>query len=261
MEKAEIFPVFDSHAHYDDPAFDPDREVLLASLPGAGVVGVINPGCTVQGSETAVALAARHPFLYAGVGIHPEEAANAAPGDLARIEKLAAREKVVAIGEIGLDYHYEDAAPRETQLRLFEDQLLLAGRLGLPVIIHDREAHADTLELLRKHRPRGVMHCFSGSAQMALELVRLGLYIGFTGVVTFKNARRSVEAAAALPADRILIETDCPYMAPEPYRGKRCDSSMLQYTLRRIAEARGEEPRQLAEESIRNTRHCFGLAE
>ncbi|MDR3644438.1 MAG: TatD family hydrolase [Clostridia bacterium] len=249
---------FDSHAHYNDAAFDADREEILARLPDAGVVGVVNVGCSAASSEDAVRLTQRWPYFYAAVGIHPEDAAQAAEGDLDRIASLTSNEKVVAIGEIGLDYHFE-ACPRETQLRIFEAQLALANRLGLPVIIHDREAHGDTMELLRRYRPRGVMHCFSGSPEMAAQLVRLGLYIGFTGVVTFKNARNATETAAALPFDRILIETDCPYMAPEPFRGRRCDSTMLPRTLERIALLRGIEPEAAAEQFIANTAFCFGI--
>lgn len=251
--------IFDSHAHYDDPGFDADRAALLSSLPAKGIVGVVNPGCTVGGSEAVIDLAAKYPFVWAAVGIHPEEAGHAREGDLAEIERLAARPKVVAIGEIGLDYHYEDEVPRAVQLPLFEGQLALANRLHLPVIVHDREAHGDTMELLRKYRPRGVVHCFSGSVQMALELADMGLYIGFTGVVTFKNARRAVEAAGALPFDRILIETDCPYMAPEPYRGTRCDSTMLPRVVERIALLRGVSPEEAARQTAENACRLYGI--
>lgn len=251
--------IFDSHAHYTDEAFDPDRAELLARLPAEGVVGVVDQGANVSSSEAAVRLAAQYPYIRAAVGVHPEDAGNPAENDLSRIEALAADKNVAAIGEIGLDYHFEDACPRETQLRVFEEQLALANRLGLPVVVHDREAHGDTMELLRKHRPRGVVHCFSGSAQMALELVKLGFYIGFTGVVTFKNARRAVEAAAAVPLERILIETDCPYMAPEPFRGQRCDSAMLTRVVERIAGIRGIPAEEAALRFAENACRCFGL--
>ena len=250
--------IFDSHAHYDDPAFDPDREELLSSLAGKGVETVLTIGADLETSRAAVALAERFPFLWAAVGVHPHGASEL-PGDwLGQLEALAASPRVRAIGEIGFDYHY-DLQWKEAQRSAFEAQLRLAARLGLPVIIHDREAHGDTMELLRRYRPAGVVHCFSGSAEMAREVVSLGMYVGFTGVVTFKNARRALEAAAVVPMDRLLVETDCPYMAPEPFRGKRCDSGLLPYTIAKLAEVKGVEPQALADAAACNARRLFGV--
>lgn len=240
-----ITGIFDSHAHYDDPAFDPDRESLLASLAGAGVEAAMTIGADLATSQAAVALAERHPFLWAAVGVHPHGAARLPPDWLRQLEGLSAHPKVRAIGEIGYDYHY-DGDWKEAQRAAFEAQLQLAARLEKPVVIHDREAHGDTLELLRRYRPAGVVHCYSGSAEMAKEVLSLGMYIGFTGVVTFKNARRALEAAAVVPLDRLLVETDCPYMTPEPLRGRRCDSTMLPYTLAKMAEIKGLPPEEMA---------------
>lgn len=253
-----ITGIFDSHAHYDDPAFDPDRESLLASLAGAGVEAAMTIGADLATSQAAVALAERHPFLWAAVGVHPHGAAQLPPDWLQQLEGLSAHPKVRAIGEIGYDYHY-DGDWKEAQRAAFEAQLQLAARLEKPVVIHDREAHGDTLELLRKYRPAGVVHCYSGSAEMAKEVLSLGMYIGFTGVVTFKNARRALEAAGVVPLDRLLVETDCPYMAPEPFRGKRCDSTLLPHTIGRLAAVKGVSPQELADITNQNARRLFGI--
>jgi len=251
--------IFDSHAHYDNEQFDADREELLAALPGRGVGYIMNAACDLATSEFGVGLTERHGHVYCSVGVHPHEAKDA-PEDLEARLGLLVREnpKVRALGEMGLDFHY-DFSPRERQREVFRRQLALAKELELPVIIHDREAHGETMELIRELRPRGIVHCYSGSAEMARELVRLGLYIGFTGVVTFKNARKVLEAAAAVPLERLLIETDCPYMAPEPYRGKRCDSSMLPGVARVLAEVKGVEPQLLAEATYRNACAVYGI--
>lgn len=206
--------IFDSHAHYDAEQFDEDRDVLLGRLPSLGVVGVVNAASNLAYSRTSIALAERYPYVYAAVGIHPEEAGALTDEDLRELRRLYAHPKVVAIGEIGLDYHYEDACPRAVQQDRFRRQTALAAQLGAPVIVHDREAHEDVLEILREYRPAGVIHCFSGSVETMREAVKLGLYIGLGGAVTFKNARRPVEVAAAVPLDRLLVETDAPYMAP-----------------------------------------------
>ena len=249
--------IFDSHAHYDDPAFDPDREEVLAAIRRSGVETVLTIGADLDSSRAALALAERHSFLWAAVGVHPHGAGEL-PGDwLEQLEALAASPRVLAIGEIGYDYHY-DLQWKEAQKTAFRAQLELAARLDLPVIIHDREAHGDTMDLLREYRPRGVVHCFSGSAQMAREVVALGMFVGFTGVVTFKNARRALEAAAVVPLDRLLVETDCPYMAPEPFRGKRCDSSLLPCTIAKLAEIKGISPQALTDAAAENARRLFG---
>lgn len=250
--------IFDSHAHYDDPAFDPDREELLTTLRQNGVSQILTIGADLPTSRAAVALAETHDFLWAAVGVHPHAAGDLPEDWLARLEAMTASPRVRAIGEIGYDYHY-DSDWKEAQKAAFEAQLQLAARLNLPVIIHDREAHGDTMDLLRKYRPAGVVHCYSGSAEMAKEVLSLGMYIGFTGVVTFKNARRALEAAAVIPLDRLLVETDCPYMAPEPFRGKRCDSSLLPYTIAKLAELKGVTPQELTRITAQNTRRLFDI--
>ena len=250
--------IFDSHAHYDDEAFAPDREEVLASLAGAGVEAVMNIGADLESSRAAAELARAHDFIWAAVGVHPHGAADLPEDWLRQLEELAALPKVRAIGEIGFDYHY-DAGWKEAQRRAFEEQLRLAARLSLPVVIHDREAHGDTMELLRQYRPAGVVHCYSGSAEMAKEVLSLGMYVGFTGVVTFKNARKALEAAEVVPLDRLLVETDCPYMAPEPFRGRRCDSTMLPYTIQKLAQVKGVSPQELARASAENARRLFAI--
>ena len=251
---------FDTHAHYDDERFDPDREGLLASLPEKRVGCLVNCGSDAASSRRSLELAERYPHVYAAAGIHPESAGEYGPEDLAAVERMLGEEKVVAVGEIGLDYYYEDAAPRETQLELLRIQLRLALEKDLPAVIHDREAHADSLMAV-KELPglRGVFHCYSGSVEMALELAKLGWYFSFGGAVTFKNARKAPEVIAALPPERILLETDCPYLAPVPFRGKRCDSSLLPYTASAIASFRGASPEEIEELTWRNACRFFGV--
>lgn len=230
--------IFDSHAHYDDPVFDEDRHELLARLFAGPVCHVVNIGADLPTSRMSAELARRYPQIHAAVGIHPGSVKDA-PGDaLEQLEQLLKEDKVVAVGEIGLDYYYDDNAPRDVQKEYFRAQLELARRYDLPVVIHDRDAHGDTMELLREYRPKGVVHCFSGSVEMAREVISLGMYVGLGGAVTFKNARVPVEVAAAVPLSSLLVETDAPYMAPVPYRGKRCDSSMIALTAEKIASAR-----------------------
>lgn len=231
--------IFDSHAHYLDAAFDDDRDTLLQKLFDTDVCGIIESATCAQSAKQAVALAHRYPHLFASVGVHPEAAAQATDADFDILQQLSADEKVVAIGEIGLDYHYEDACPRPVQVEWFCRQLKLANSLQLPVIVHDREAHEDVLNILKQYHPQGVVHCFSGSLETAKEIIKLGMYIGIGGVVTFKNARKLVEVAASIPLDRLLLETDAPYLAPVPYRGHRCDSSLIAYTAAVIADIRG----------------------
>ena len=252
--------LFDSHAHYDDPAFDRDREELLGErLPAAGVGRVVNIGCDLPSSRAAVALAERYDYIYAAVGFHPGNAEQCTQSALAELRELAAHPKVVAIGEIGLDFHYDTPDP-DVQRAAFRAQMALARELSLPVSVHDRDAHGASLEIVREFPGvRGVFHCFSGSAETARELTELGWYLGFTGVVTFKNAKKAAAVAADAPLSRILIETDCPYLAPEPFRGKRCDSSMLRRTGARIAELRGMTPEALYEASFRNACAFYGL--
>lgn len=248
--------IFDSHAHYDDAKFDSCRDELLALLPENGVCAVVTCGCDGGSSRAALALAQRYDYLYAAVGIHPENLESGT--SVEEIERLSRAPKCVAIGEIGLDYYW-DKEHCQLQQEVFERQLELANRLGLPVIVHDRDAHADTLALLKKHRPRGVVHCFSGSPEMAREILALGMYIGVGGVITFKNARRLPEVVRLLPEDRLLVETDCPYLAPEPFRGRLCHSGMIVLTARRIAELRGCTPREVLISSRDNAKKLFGI--
>ncbi len=250
---------FDSHAHLDDVRFDGEREEILDSLKDNGVGLVLNVGCDLASSERSVALAERYAFVYAAVGSHPDDADHVDGALLDRYRTLAAHPKVRAIGEIGLDYHYEDV-PRAQQIIAFEQQLELAEALKMPVIVHEREAHGDAMDIVRRHpEVRGVFHCFSGSKEMALWLAERGWYIGFTGVLTFKNARRAVEAAQALPLDRILIETDCPYMAPEPYRGRRNDSRYVPLVAKKLAELRGLTPEEAGRQTTENACRLFEI--
>lgn len=248
--------IFDSHAHYDDKAFDNDRHDLLSKLFDSSVCGIINVGCNLQTSKMSVDLSQKYPLIWASVGIHPNEAENVATDYIDKLNEFLKNKKVVAIGEIGLDYHC-DFCPRESQKRLFEEQLKLAKDLDVPVIIHNREAHADTLELLKKYRPRGVVHCFSGSVEMAEEIINLGMYIGLGGAVTFKNAKNPLLVAKTVPLDRILLETDCPYMAPVPYRGSRCDSSMIKFIAEKIACERNISTGELLKKSKINIKSLF----
>lgn len=250
--------IFDSHAHYDQKRFDADRDQVISALAAAGVTRVMNAASDLPSSRDALALAEKYPFFWCSVGIHPHEAEDAPADYLNQLKELVKNPRVRAIGEIGLDFHY-DFSPRDVQHRVFEEQLILAKELDMPVIIHDREAHGETIELLTKYRPKGVVHCFSGSAEMAKQVAQLGMYVGFTGTVTFKNARKPLEAVAAVPADRLLIETDCPYMAPEPLRGRRCDSSMLPYTAAAMAAVRGITPQQLVDLTAQNACRLFGI--
>ena len=250
--------IFDSHAHYDSEAFDADRKELLSALPMQGVCGIINCGSDMASSLKSLELADEFDFVYAACGVHPHEAESCKQGYISVLEKLCKEKKCVAVGEIGLDYHY-DFSPRDIQQKVFEEQLVLAKELDLPVIIHDREAHEDTLNLLKKYKPKGVVHCFSGSVEMVNEIVKLGMYIGLGGAVTFKNARKPREVAEHVPSEMLLIETDCPYMTPVPFRGKRCDSSFIPYTAEVIAEVRGVTPHEILDLTRVNANILFGL--
>ena len=253
-----MYNIFDSHAHYNDEQFDIDRDSLLASLPEAGIVGIINCGTDIRSSIDSVLYAEKYPYIYAACGFHPEAANDVKDGDFDKVEKMLSHEKCVALGEIGLDYHY-DFVSRDIQLPVFETQLEMAVKNNIPVIVHDREAHADTLALLKKYRPAGVLHCFSGSVETAREILNLGMYIGLGGAVTFKNAVRPVEVAAYIPEDRLLLETDCPYMAPVPKRGKRNDSSNLIYVAEKLAEVRNCSVEQILDATEANTRRLFNI--
>ena len=255
-------PLFDTHAHYNDNAFNRDRESLLDALPDAGVGAVVIPGVDVESSRSALALAESRPWLFAAVGFHPEDCAGCTDGDFDTIRDLCRSEKVVAIGEIGLDYYWAENPPKEFQQRVFRRQLQMALELDLPVIVHEREAHEDALQVLSEFpEVTGVFHCYSGSAEMAGLLVSKGWYIGFTGVITFKNARKLVETALAIPLDRMVIETDCPYMAPEPFRGRRNDPGYLYRMAERLAELRGVTPEAMQEITTANGKRLYRLSE
>ena len=252
--------LFDTHAHYDDEAFDTDRDALLTALPQRGVGLVLNPGCDVESSRKAVTYATAYPHVYAAVGIHPENCGGCTVDDLAAIRALAQQPKVVAIGEIGLDYYWEENPPRDFQQQVLRQQLALAQELALPVIIHDREAHADTLSIVREFPGvTGVFHCFSGSPEMARELLQMGWYLGFDGPVTYKNARRAPEVAAVTPPERMLIETDSPYMTPVPYRGKRNDSGYVYLVAEKLAAWKGLAPEELARITTENGKRLFRI--
>ncbi len=249
--------IFDSHAHYDDERFD-DRDEFIPTLPENGVTNVITIGCDLKTSINAYNLAKKYDFFYAGIGYHPHEASTFNEKDFDKIKEMLKDEKVVALGEIGLDYHY-DLSPRDEQKKVFEIQLKYAEEHKIPVIIHSREATADTLNILSKYNCKGVVHCFSGSDETAKILVKMGYYIGFTGVITFNNARKTVDACKVVPLDRILLETDCPYMAPVPYRGKRCDSTMIEKTAEKIAEIKGISPQELIDITSDNVKTLFNI--
>lgn len=251
--------IFDSHAHYDDERFRDDLPDVLSHLTQNGVCAVLNVGCDEQSSLSTVSLAKQIPWFYAAVGIHPHAADELSEHWMDTLMPLFSEEKVVALGEIGLDYHW-DTPDRESQRTLFEAQLQLAQQVNLPVIIHSRDACADTMELLHKYNPRGVVHCFSGSAETAKEVVNMGMYVGFTGVVTFPNARKTLEAVRTVPMERLLLETDCPYMAPVPFRGKRTTSDMIQYTAQAIAEQKGLSAQEVIDIARENTCRLFGIS-
>ena len=255
--------IFDSHAHYDDEQFDGDRDELLRSLPSKGICAVINCASDLKSSATSAELSEKYPFFWYACGVHPHEAEKELKtADINEIKKrivnFTEKKKCVAIGEIGLDYHY-DFSPRELQKEIFELQLKLSKELDLPVIVHDREAHEDTMTLLKKYRPKGVVHCFSGSVEMAREVLKLGMYIGLGGAVTFKNAKKPVAVAAETDIDRILLETDCPYMAPVPFRGTRCSSDMIAYSAQTIASVKNVDVQTLVDAATENTKRLFGI--
>ena len=250
--------IFDSHAHYTDKAFNDDRENMLGSLRESGICGVINCGADIESSVFSVELANKYDYIYAACGIHPEEADKIPENYIEILKNLAKNEKCVAIGEIGLDYYWRQDN-KEKQKELFEKQILLSKELDLPIIVHDREAHGDTLEILKKHKPKGVLHCFSGSPETAEEILKLGMYVGLGGALTFKNARKAVEVAQMLPLDRLLLETDCPYMAPVPFRGKRNYSGYIPYIAEKIAEIKGIDPQTVLDITSENAKKLFDL--
>lgn len=252
--------IFDTHAHLDDRAFDTDRAALLSQLPGLGLALVMNPGCSLASSRAAAALAENYDYVYAAVGSHPD-AADEVTEDVLEQYRLLARQcpKVRAIGEIGLDYHYEDI-PRQVQQRAFRAQMALARELELPVIVHEREAHEDGMRIVEEFpQVTGVFHCYSGSLEMAKVLIRRGWYIGFGGVLTFKNARKAVEAASQIPLDRLVLETDCPYMSPEPFRGRRNDPGRLHLVAERLAQLRGLSAEEIENITLENGKRLYRI--
>ena len=254
--------LFDTHAHMDDASFNEDRAELLESLPGQGISLLMNPGCSYESSLNAITLSEQYDYIYAAVGSHPDVADEVDEVLIAKYRELCNRHpKVKAIGEIGLDYHYEDI-PRDIQKRAFRMQMALAAELDLPVIVHEREAHEDGLNIVDEFPTvKGVFHCYSGSAEMAKELVKRGWFIGFTGVLTFKNARKALEVATSIPRDRIVIETDCPYMAPVPFRGKRNDPGKVLYMARKLAELWGTSEEEAARITLRSGKRLYRMDE
>ena len=250
---------FDTHAHYDDERFDSDRHTLLAAFPNEGVELVLNPGCDGESSAKAVEYAETYPHVYAAVGWHPHEAESFSEESCELIRRWCKNPRVRAIGEIGLDYYY-DFSPRERQREVFRRQMELARELNMPVIIHDRDAHGECMEIIRSFPDvKGVFHCYSGSAEMARQILDMGWYLSFTGAITFKNARKALETIEICPMDKIMIETDSPYLAPVPHRGKRNDSRELCYVVEKIAEIKGISAEEVARVSMENGKRFFGI--
>lgn len=249
--------IFDAHAHYDDDWFDEDRAELLSSLKSKGVCGIVNNSVNLETAAKSIEFAEKYDFMYAAVGFHPENIENMPENYLDSLAKLCEHKKVVAIGETGLDYHWD--TPRDIQKIVFEEQIKLSLDLDMPLVVHDREAHGDTFDFLRKYKPKALVHCFSGSVELMREAVKMGMYISLGGVVTFKNARQSVEVASEIPLDRLLLETDAPYMAPVPFRGKRCDSSMILYSAEKIASLRNIGIQELLDITCENAKRFYGI--
>ena len=250
--------IFDTHAHYDDSRFDEDRDELLKNLLSTNISYIINCACDYNSCLKTLSMAEKHKNLYAALGFHPHEAESLTESDFQKIKALFSHEKVIAVGEIGLDYYY-DFSERDIQIKVLRKQIELANELSLPVIFHDREAHEDTMNILKELKPKGVVHCFSGSAEMAKEIVKLGLYIGIGGAVTFKNARRPIEVVESIPLQYILLETDAPYMTPVPFRGKRCDSAHIQFTAEKIAEIKGISAEEVIDACRENAKRLFAI--
>lgn len=251
--------LFDTHAHLDDKSFDKDRDELIEEIRGSGVTNIMDIGADIESSKKALSIAKKYDFIYAAVGVHPSDVSGMTDADLDVIRELAKDEKVKAIGEIGLDYHYDDA-DREAQKKWFVKQLELADELGLPVVIHDRDSKGDCINILRDMKVKNaVMHCFSGSAETARQLVKMGLMISFTGVLTFKNARRAVEACREIPLERLMIETDCPYMAPEPHRGERNHSGYVRFVAEKMAAVKGVSYDEICRITYENGRRFFNI--
>ena len=252
------FDIFDTHSHYDDEQFKDDLPFLLNALPEKGVSNIVSCGCDINSSKANQLLANKYDYVYFAAGFHPENLEGFDLSVLDEIKKIAADKKCVAIGEIGLDYHWMSST-KEKQQSFFAAQLELANELKMPVIVHDREAHGDSLELLKMYKPEGVMHCFSGSVEMAKEIIKLGMYIGLNGVVTFKNARKSLEVVKEIPLERLVLETDCPYLAPEPHRGKRNDSSLIPHIAERIGDVLGMSAQEILKITNKNAKELYKI--
>lgn len=252
--------IFDAHAHYDDEKFNEDREEIIQSLKDKDVICVVNAGTDLKTSQISIDYADKYDLIYAAVGIHPEYASETPINYIEQLENMNKNKKVVAIGEIGLDYYW-NKENKETQKKIFCEQIELAQKLNLPIVVHDREAHGDTMDILRKYKPKGIVHCFSGSVEMCKEVVKFGMSISLGGVVTFKNARQVVEVAEYIPLDRLLLETDAPYLAPMPFRkkGMRCDSSMIKFTAMKIAEIKGISLDELLEITKQNACKMYNI--
>ncbi len=250
------YPIFDTHAHYDDDRFDDIRELLFAEMQQNGVCGIVTCGCDEASSKKALQMAEQNDFVYAAVGIHPGNIDSGTTVE--QIRELAQHKKCVAIGEIGLDYYWVDDN-KQSQIEIFEKQILLAKELDLPILVHDRDAHGDTLEILKNYKPKGVVHCYSGSVEMAQEIIKLGMYIGVGGVITFKNAKKLPDVVRIIPDELLLVETDSPYLSPEPYRGQVCHSGLIKYTAQKIAEIRGTTPESILNLTSNNAKKLFNL--
>ena len=251
---------FDTHTHYENKRFDEDRDELLSSMPSSGISLILDAGCSLKSSKSSLMLADKYPFIYASVGIHPHDSKDMTDDMVPELERLLSHPKAVAVGEIGLDYHY-DFSPRDVQKKRFREQLELARRVNKPVIVHMRESTSDALDLIREYRDlTGVFHCFPGSPETAKILLDLGWYLSYTGVITFKNARKALEVIEKMPRDRLMLETDCPYMAPEPKRGRRCSSLFLPYIAAKVAEIWGVPSEEAAAITTENGKRLFGIA-
>lgn len=250
--------IFDTHSHYDDDKFDKDRYQLLKALPEKGIIKVVSCGCDLNTTKYNQLLSSKFDYFYFAAGFHPENLEGYELSDIEAVRAFAKDKKCLAIGEIGLDYHWMSST-KEKQKRFFENQIQLANELDMPVIVHDRDAHGDTMDILRKTKPKGVVHCFSGSKEMAKEIIRLGMYIGLNGVVTFKNARKSLEVVKEIPIERLVLETDCPYLAPEPHRGKRNDSSYIPFIAERISEILEMDAQELLDITAENAKKLYEL--
>ena len=250
--------IFDSHSHYDDAQFDADRDELLSNLPKKGVELAVSCGCDLETCEANRIISEKYDYIYFAAGFHPENLEGAQLSPLEKIREFASHEKCVAIGEIGLDYYWMDSS-KDEQKKFFKAQIELAKKLNMPIIVHDRDAHGDTLDILRETKPKGVVHCFSGSKEMAREIIKLGMYIGLNGVVTFNNARKSLEVAKEIPIERLVLETDCPYLAPTPMRGKRNDSHYIPYIAEKISSLLGIDAQKLLDITNENAKKLYNL--